>query len=71
MKSSGMWRALRLAFAFAAAIGTTGAAAGLANLPAMLPVMDCAAVTQLDLTGVTDAPVTITSATIVTAGTGA
>ena len=30
--------------------------------------MDCAAVAQLDLTGVTDAPVTIQSATVVTTG---
>jgi Tannase and feruloyl esterase len=72
MKSSGMRRALRVAFAFAAAIGTTtNIAAGLANLPAISPVIDCAAVAQLDLTGVTDAPVNITSATIVPAGTGA
>ncbi len=40
---------------------------GLANLKSVLPVMDCAAVTQLDLTGVTDKPVTITSATVTNA----
>ncbi|GIJ54935.1 tannase/feruloyl esterase family alpha/beta hydrolase [Virgisporangium aurantiacum] len=38
---------------------------GLARLPAITPVMTCAAVTGLDLTGATDAPVTITSATVV------
>ena len=48
--------------------GSAWAAAGLANLPAIAPVMDCAAVAQLDLTGVTDAPVTIQSATVVTTG---
>jgi len=40
--------------------------AGLADLPAIAPVMDCAAVPGLDLNGVTDGPVTIRSATIVT-----
>ena len=44
------------------------AAAGLADLPAAAPVMDCAAVVNLDLTGATDAPVTIQSATVETAG---
>ncbi len=34
----------------------------------MAPVMDCAAVAQLDLSGATDAPVTIQSAAVVTAG---
>ncbi|MEU5277007.1 tannase/feruloyl esterase family alpha/beta hydrolase [Streptomyces asoensis] len=43
-------------------------AAGLADLPAVTPVMDCAAVKGLDLGGVTDAPVTITSSTVVTTG---
>jgi hypothetical protein len=53
----------------------TGAAAppargdGLANLPAVRPVMSCAAVTGLDLDAATDAPVTIHSATVVTSGT--
>ncbi|MEU9266046.1 tannase/feruloyl esterase family alpha/beta hydrolase [Streptomyces sp. NPDC048251] len=41
---------------------------GLADLPAVRPVMDCAGVTGLDLDGVTDAPVTISSATVVTTG---
>ncbi|MCT9082213.1 tannase/feruloyl esterase family alpha/beta hydrolase [Streptomyces fulvoviolaceus] len=43
-------------------------AEGLADLPAVRPVMDCADVTGLDLEGVTDAPVTISSATVVTTG---
>ena len=42
--------------------------AGLADLPPVTPVMDCADVTGLDLDGVTDAPVTITSATVQTTG---
>ncbi|PWI12815.1 tannase/feruloyl esterase family alpha/beta hydrolase [Streptomyces sp. Act143] len=46
-------------------------AQGLAALPAVQPVTDCADVTSLDLDGVTDAPVTITSATVVTTGTAA
>lgn len=41
---------------------------GLADLPAVPPVTDCAGVTGLDLDGVTDAPVTISSATVVTTG---
>jgi hypothetical protein len=44
------------------------AAAGLANLASETPVMDCAAVIRLDLGNVTDAPVTIQSATVVTSG---
>lgn len=40
--------------------------AGLADLPARTPVMQCADVTTLDLRGVTDAPVTITSASVKT-----
>lgn len=39
-------------------------AAGLADLPALKPVMDCADLTDLDLRGVTDASVTIRSATV-------
>jgi hypothetical protein len=42
---------------------------GLADLPAVPPVMACADVIGLDLKGVTDAPVTLTSATLVTTGT--
>jgi feruloyl esterase len=49
--------------------GTT--ANGLAVLPALPPAMACADVTGLDLNGVTDAPVTIRSATLATAGTPA
>jgi hypothetical protein len=44
---------------------------GLARLPAIAPVMNCADVTGLNLSGATDAPVTITSATVVTANTPA
>jgi hypothetical protein len=51
--------------------GTARAQNGLANLPAIGPAMDCSAVAQLDLTGVTDAPVTIQSATVVTTGAAA
>ena len=42
-------------------------AEGLAILPALTPVLDCSAVTGLDLGHATDAPVTITSATVVAA----
>ncbi|WP_436529269.1 tannase/feruloyl esterase family alpha/beta hydrolase [Actinoplanes sp. HUAS TT8] len=41
---------------------------GLAGLKAVRPVMDCAAVARLDLSGATDAPVTIRSATVTSAG---
>ncbi|GAA0249265.1 tannase/feruloyl esterase family alpha/beta hydrolase [Actinomadura nitritigenes] len=41
---------------------------GLADLPAVRPVADCAGLAGLRLDGVTDAPVTITSATVSTAG---
>ncbi|GAA4249404.1 tannase/feruloyl esterase family alpha/beta hydrolase [Dactylosporangium darangshiense] len=50
------------------AAGSPAAAHGRGPLGAIAPVMDCAAVTGLDLTGVTDAPVTITSAVVSTAG---
>ena len=73
MKSFGKWRT-RVVFVIsvvAGAAGNSANGAGIANLPAITPAMDCAAVTQLDLAGVTDAPVTIRSATIVAAGTGA
>ena len=46
-------------------------AAGLLDLPALAPALDCSAVTGLDLRGVTDAPVTIASATLVSANTAA
>jgi hypothetical protein len=48
-----------------AATSTTG----LANLPAVMPAMNCAAVMGMDLSGVTDGTVTITSATVLAAGT--
>ncbi|MFG1664023.1 tannase/feruloyl esterase family alpha/beta hydrolase [Streptomyces sp. Y7] len=43
-------------------------AQGLADLPAVTPVLNCTEVTGLDLSDVTDAPVTISSAKIVTTG---
>jgi Tannase and feruloyl esterase len=49
-------------------IGDGRTAGGLANQPAVRPVTDCAGVANLDLTGVTDAPVSIQSATLVTTG---
>jgi len=45
------------------------AQAGLANLPAITPAMNCADVASLNLAGVTDGTVTITSATAVSADT--
>ncbi|WP_432504842.1 tannase/feruloyl esterase family alpha/beta hydrolase [Kineococcus arenarius] len=61
--------------AVAAPTGTTDAATtggdGLANLRAVAPVLDCSAVTGLDLSGATDAAVTIESATVVTTDTPA
>ena len=70
---SGQWRAAAAACAAAALsavlpCGGARAAEGLASLPAVAPVMDCAAVARLDLTGATDAPVTIQSAAVVTTG---
>ncbi|MFJ1766858.1 tannase/feruloyl esterase family alpha/beta hydrolase [Amycolatopsis sp. NPDC088138] len=41
---------------------------GLADLPALKPVLTCADVLSLDLGGVTDAPVTVRSAAVVTTG---
>ena len=46
-------------------------AAGLADLPAVSPVMDCADAVDLDLSGVADAAVTLRSATVVTTGASA
>jgi hypothetical protein len=48
--------------------GGARAAEGLASLSVIAPVMECAAVAQLDLSGATDAPVMIQSAAVVTAG---
>jgi feruloyl esterase len=42
---------------------------GLAKLAPIKPVMDCAAVRQLDLNGVTDGEITIKSATVIVTGT--
>lgn len=53
------------------ATGGAHAAGGLANLAAIPPAMACAAVAQMDLTNVTDTPVTISSATVVATGTTA
>lgn len=43
---------------------------GLANLPAVMPAMSCPSVAALDLSGVTDGTVTITSAVLLPAGHG-
>ena len=69
----GRWRAAAVACAAAALMAIlpctdAKAQGGLANLPAILPVMGCADVAGLNLTGATDAPVTIQSATVVTPG---
>lgn len=69
--AAGGWRAAVACVALLAVLlpdGGARAAEGLAKLPAIAPVMDCAAVAELDLTGVTDAPVTIQSATVMTEG---
>jgi hypothetical protein len=50
------------------ASGKVAVAAGIAKLSPELPVMDCAAVMKLDLGTATDAPVTISSAKVVTTG---
>lgn len=54
----------------AQAAQTAQASAGkpIASLEPVLPVMDCAAVTGLDLSGVTDGSVTLSSASVVTTG---
>jgi hypothetical protein len=71
-----------LTAAFASAVLATGSrasgspprghypitAVGLADLPAVKPAMSCADVVKLDLSHVTDAPATITSATVSSAG---
>lgn len=49
-------------------INASAATTGLANLPAVMPAMNCAAVMSMDLSGVTDGTVTITSATVLPAG---
>ena len=71
-------RAVALAAVLAVPVGAGTASAGgppprvppegLAALPAVKPVMDCAAIAGLDLSRVTDAPVTITSATVSSEG---
>lgn len=52
----------------ALAASSPALAAGPAKLPALLPVMACADVPSMDLSGVTDAAVTISSATLVSTG---
>ena len=51
--------------------GAAKAAGALANLPALQPAMDCSAVASLNLNGVVDGTVTITSAAVIAAGTTA
>ncbi len=70
---SNRWRAAvaasaALALSAILPCGGARAAEGLASLPAVAPVMECAAVAQLDLSGATDAAVTIQSAAVVTTG---
>ncbi len=72
--ASGRWSALLIAMATLIAMtgvpsAAQAASGGLASLPAVLPAMDCAAVMNIDLNGVTDGTVTITSATVLPAGT--
>ncbi|MCP2322337.1 feruloyl esterase [Hamadaea flava] len=57
--------AVTVVFGPGASAGRPATADGLADLPALSPVLACADVPGLDLTGVTDAPVTIRSATVV------
>ena len=52
-------------------LATAHAAGGLANLAPVTPVMQCADVKNLNVSSATDALVTLTSATLVTAGTPA
>jgi feruloyl esterase len=49
--------------------GHAKAAQSLANLPAVMPAIACSAITSLNLAGVTDGTVTITSATVLPAST--
>lgn len=49
--------------------GNARAASGLASLPTVMPAMSCQAIATLDLSGVTDGPVTITATTLLPAGT--
>jgi feruloyl esterase len=83
-RGGGLLLAAVLAAGFVAAAGSPGTASahgdekpvavdadGLRALPAITPIIDCGAVTRLDLTGVTDAPVTLKTATLVTTGTPA
>jgi Tannase and feruloyl esterase len=78
------WRALTVLCALTAVLavaspagatgsgnGTSGQSGGLATLPPVAPLMDCSAIAQLHLDGVTDGTVTITSATALAKGAAA
>ena len=69
---AGRWRMTVIAWAAALTVMLPGAdanaAGALADFTAIMPVMDCAAVAKLDLSGITDAKVTIQSATVATTG---
>jgi tannase/feruloyl esterase len=70
---AGRWRRIAIAWAAAALTvmlpGADAKAAGvLADFAPIMPVMDCAAVAKLDFAGITDAKVTIQSATVATSG---
>src|SRR5271165_2804424 len=74
--AAGRWWAALAACAIAALIavapsGAANAASGLANLPALQPVMDCSAVANLNLNGIPGVTVTISSAAVIPAGTTA
>ncbi|WP_442859619.1 tannase/feruloyl esterase family alpha/beta hydrolase [Burkholderia sp. 8Y] len=64
----GTWLLLAIAGA-ASSAASAATSSGLADLPPVMPAMNCAQVAGLDLTGVTDGTVTITSATVLPAGT--
>jgi len=61
--------AVMLGWPLAASAASAASSGGLANLPAVMPAMSCQAIASLDLSGVTDGPVTIASATVLPAGT--
>ncbi|WP_459905178.1 tannase/feruloyl esterase family alpha/beta hydrolase [Caballeronia sp. HLA56] len=63
------WLALLTTCVFMAPQAMAANSSGLADLPSILPAMNCAAVATLDLSGVTDGTVTITSATVLAKGT--
>ncbi|MBU9326234.1 tannase/feruloyl esterase family alpha/beta hydrolase [Burkholderia multivorans] len=61
--------AVMLGWPLVPSAASAASSGGLANLPAVMPAMSCQAIASLDLSGVTDGPVTITSATVLPAGT--